>query len=757
MCATTQQFPYMDISDTRVSLFTDLTNITLTTDNISTIANMVLDLVVNYIGAKKCSLMLLNERQEFSIIASRGIDLTVSRTSKGKVSGTVAGQVIREINPILVHDITKDERFRSLKRGNYATSSFISCPLKARKKLLGVLNASEHRRAAPFSEHEFDLMKIIAQQTALALEHATLAAELKSKAAELEEMNRKLMENDVLKTEFLTKVAHELRTPLNSIKGSIYYLQNSSVLSNSEQKEFFSIIAKETDKLATLVENQLDYLVFEDELRSIKNTVISLAELINDVAASPALSGKMRNRDIQLVILESETVTEVIGDRISLFQMFVNLIEGLLPFITEKTVLSIETGGKNHATINIRGTSPVAHEICESFSRPDHPALLKVREERMKLYLARKTAELHGWNQNIQNDADSFTITFTAHKSKRQNLDAAIGSSIDLFLDFIAELMEIKTCSVMLRDQFTGELRIQSARGLSEDIVKRTRIRPGDQISGWVALEGKPILIEDIENDPRFARRNTPQYNTKSLLSIPLKVDNTILGVLNLNNKESAEPFTSQDLSLAAVLGDRVSHLIDKFRNEESWEDGFRQFTASFDRLLKAGRKYHKKNSQFVGLVQAITEILGANEQDRELALYVAAVYDLGLMLMDEEVLNKDPLAPAELASLKVHPFNTVELLAGIEFSPEAQRAILHHHEKYDGSGYPDGLAGEAIPLISRIIAVVDCYTALLSKRPHRQALSASDALRHIQTESGTSYDPDVVAALERALVDRAK
>jgi GAF domain-containing protein len=748
MSVTIQQLPFTETSENSFSLLTDLTNITLGSDNVSTIANMVLDIVVRYISAKKCSLMLLNDRRELSIVASRGIDLDTAHDNKPKGRESVAGTVLKEFNPILVADISQEERFRPLRRGNYTTPSFISCPIKGRKNLLGVLNASERTGSKPFTDHEFDLMKLIAQQAAIALENAFLMADLKDKAAELEDMNRKLMEGDALKTEFLTRVSHELRTPLNSIKGSIYYLQNSEALAKSEQNEFYSIIAKETDKLASLVENQLDFLVFEDEMRCVKTSVISITELLNDVASSIVLSDKLSSRNLRLAVLPSETVAEVIGDKITLFQMFINLLEGLMPFMTEGSDFRIETSGRDFVTITVHGSSSLPNDIHEAFSRPDHSVRQNVGDERLKLYLAKKAAELHGWSQTIENTSGGFTITITVPRSKRQKLDAAIGTSINLFLEFIAELMGLKTCSVMLRDDTTGELRIQSALGLSEDIVKRTRIRPGDQISGWVALEGKPILIEDIEHDPRFARRNTSQYNTKSLLSIPLKVDNTVLGVLNLNNKKSAEPFTPQDLSIAAVLGARISHLIDKLRKEDCWEDGFRNFTASFDKLLSAGRKYQKKISRFGTLVSKIMERLEAQDTEKDLALYAASVYDLGLMLMGEEVLLKKKLAPAELASLKVHPYTTVELLSGIEFSPEVKKAILHHHEKFDGTGYPDGLAGEAIPLISRVIAVVDSYCAMTSKRPHRLELPAHEALREIQNGAGTSYDPTVVAAL---------
>jgi HD-GYP domain-containing protein (c-di-GMP phosphodiesterase class II) len=388
----------------------------------------------------------------------------------------------------------------------------------------------------------------------------------------------------------------------------------------------------------------------------------------------------------------------------------------------------------------------------EAFSCPDYHFRKDEGGQRTKMYLVRKTAESLGWDLSMENGVDTFTLTLAIPLSRRQKIDAAMGKSIELFLEFIADLMGLNTCSIMLRDEVTGELKIQSAKGLDDDIVRKTRIRLGDQISGLVALEGKPLLIDDIERDTRFSRKSTPQYNSKSLLSIPLKTHDRVTGVLNLNNKKTAEPFTSQDLTLAAVLGARVSHLIEKLRSDECWEESFREFTASFEKLLTAGKKYHKKASHLPDMVKMIMERLGATDEEKENALYVSTVYDLGLMFMDDAVLRKSRLEPAEFASLKVHPFNTVELLNSIEFSPEVNRAILHHHEKYDGTGYPDGLAGNEIPLISRVITVVDAYSAMVSKRPHRKEMTAHDAIRELKKGVGSSYDPSVVEALEASL-----
>jgi len=102
-------------------------------------------------------------------------------------------------------------------------------------------------------------------------------------------------------------------------------------------------------------------------------------------------------------------------------------------------------------------------------------------------------ADAHGWELTLQEGINAFTVLLTIPKSRRQKIDTAVGKSVDLFLEFIAELLGIDTCSIMLSDGVNRRTKDPEFHGLSDDIVKRTRIKPGDQISGWVALEGKSL------------------------------------------------------------------------------------------------------------------------------------------------------------------------------------------------------------------------------------------------------------------------
>jgi hypothetical protein len=175
-----------------------------------------------------------------------------------------------------------------------------------------------------------------------------------------------------------------------------------------------------------------------------------------------------------------------------------------------------------------------------------------------------------------------------------------------------------------------------------------------------------------------------------------------------------------------------------------------RQFAQSFESLLHIQRKYHKKHSMVSDVMMKMLDALGMSKADKKIALYISMVYDLGLTLVDQNIFLKNELSAGEELSLKLHPYDTVLLLDSLEFSDAIKLAILHHHEKFDGTGYPDGLKGQEIPLLSRVLAVVDSFCAMMSDRSYREKFTREQALKEIMKGSGSLYDPIIVKSLKK-------
>jgi GAF domain-containing protein len=743
-----------EICEKKLSILHKISDFVVVTDNITSIANLMLELAINYTDAEKGSLMIVNELGELYIRAAKGIDIQLFNTFRERIGEGIAGTVAKQRIPVLVEDIDKDERFRERKRDHYKTKSFISCPITYKNKLLGVLNINDKKDGSCFADDEFTLIKIIANQASIVLENAFLVNQLKVKAIGLEEINKKLVEFDIVKTEFFTRVSHELRTPLNAIKGSIYYLNETLKPLAPKQSEFCDIIAQETNKLITLSENLLDFVRLENETQIMKKSLLDLPALAREVSSSKFLRTTLLKKGLQLHIDAKKEISNVVGDRIRVFQFFINLIEGLCHYLAPHDTVTITFDENDHVMIYITISKRLPETVYQHIWNSTYFFQGEHSEERLKLYLAWKVAEIHQWKLLTENREDSFQISVSIPNSAKMKIESIVTTTMDMFTEFIAELLKLDICSIMLTNDLTGELSIASAKGLSEDIISRTKISTADSISGWVAVEGKPLLLENIENAPQFARANPDQYNTKSLLSLPLKIDTRVIGVINLNNKKTGEPFTRQDLQIASSLSERIACFLEKVYAGVYSEDYFKHFIASFESLLAAGKKYLKKNNIFPYLMDRVLSNLGADEAEKQTAVYVSMIYDLGLTLSENGFSKEANLSPSERSVVRVHPHATIGLLDDFEYSEDVKKAILYHHEKYDGSGYPEGLKGEGIPFIARVLSVVDSFCALITEKIYKKALTKEAALAEVKKGSGSWYDPLIVEALEKALAE---
>jgi putative nucleotidyltransferase with HDIG domain len=139
---------------------------------------------------------------------------------------------------------------------------------------------------------------------------------------------------------------------------------------------------------------------------------------------------------------------------------------------------------------------------------------------------------------------------------------------------------------------------------------------------------------------------------------------------------------------------------------------------------------------------------LGLDEKTVSLACYSALLHDIGKIAVSDGVLNKPgPLLPEEVELVRSHVRVGHDLLRGVPGLDAVARVVLHHHERWDGAGYPDGLAGDEIPICSRIVGVVDSFCAMRDRRAYKESMAASAARDELRRCAGAQFDPAVVAA----------
>ncbi|HYR69574.1 MAG TPA: HD domain-containing phosphohydrolase, partial [Candidatus Dormibacteraeota bacterium] len=332
---------------------------------------------------------------------------------------------------------------------------------------------------------------------------------------------------------------------------------------------------------------------------------------------------------------------------------------------------------------------------------------------------------------------------------ERPELTALLQSCVEM----VAEVMEARIVSLMFCNEAGTELLIQAAYGLDADMVARTRVKMGDSIAGWVAQTSENLCVTDIENDRRFRKMNHPQYETKSLLCVPLKIGGETVGVVNVNNKTTGIPFDADDLNLLVAIARRIGQAVERVR--AAGESGDIPAMLTTVRAIVRARRSHLLPSSRRGLKLAadLGRSLKLEPEDVEILGYVAKIHDIGMLSVAEDLLLSDRRwTEVEHRRVEGHPQAGVQLLKPIEIASRVNAIILSHHEHFDGRGYPRGLKGDEIPLSARILAVLDAYESMTAGRPYREPYPEEEAIAEIRRCAGTQFDPRVVEEFVRIL-----
>lgn len=311
-------------------------------------------------------------------------------------------------------------------------------------------------------------------------------------------------------------------------------------------------------------------------------------------------------------------------------------------------------------------------------------------------------------------------------------------------------LSAAETGSIMLLDPATGKMAIKVAEGLPAEVVHATSVSEGEGIAGWVLASNQPMLIEDLPARTPAARR----HGIRSAASVPIADDEGIIGVLNVGSRSFPARFTASHLASIEVIGKQAATAL---RNAQAVEQSRELYFDTLKALavaLETKDPYSKGcTDRVLDLAESLGEVFGLPVEERHALRVAALLHDIGMSAAGDGVLNSDrPLTTIERALLKMHPQIASEILAEVPALRRVVPIVYHHHEWYDGHGYLDGMAGEGIPLCSRILAVADAFVAMTSPRPYRAAFSDKEALRELSEKAGTQFDPAVVDALKDIL-----
>lgn len=354
--------------------------------------------------------------------------------------------------------------------------------------------------------------------------------------------------------------------------------------------------------------------------------------------------------------------------------------------------------------------------------------------------------------------------TDTSVKIKQLNtlikISELINSSLDIAeirkrsIKAATELVNSEAGSLLFVEEETGELYFDVAIGEKGEQVKTIRLKKGEGIAGWVAEHDEPVIINDVQNDPRFFKGGDEKsgFITKSMICVPVKTKDKLVGVLQAINKRDTL-FSADDLDLLIGLSHQVAIAIENARLYDELRETFYATIHALAETIEKRDAYtagHTKRVMNYSL--AIGRMLGLQKNELENLKLAAILHDIGKIgIRDNVLLKNDKLTQDEFDIITMHTLYGAEILSHVKQLKNVVPGVKYHHEKYDGSGYPDRLTAEDIPLIARIIAVADTFDAMTTDRPYRKGLSFDIAFEELKKMAGTQFDPLVVNAFFNA------
>jgi putative nucleotidyltransferase with HDIG domain len=268
-------------------------------------------------------------------------------------------------------------------------------------------------------------------------------------------------------------------------------------------------------------------------------------------------------------------------------------------------------------------------------------------------------------------------------------------------------------------------------------------------INGRAARNGEPVIVPDTSREPDFLAPRGEGLFAGSELAVPIRVAGEVWGVLNLEDRRT-HAFGPDDLIFADMLAGHIGAALDRSRLFNELEQTFTTTLAMLSDALERKDAYTAAHADEVAdLSVAVGRRLGLDEAELRTLNYGGLLHDIGKIGIPSEIILKPAkLNPEEFAEIKQHTIIGADMLSRIAFFELVVPVVRSAHERWDGGGYPDGLAGAQIPLGARIIGCCDAYNAMITERPYSPAMPVADAVAELRRCSGTQFDPVVVDAL---------
>jgi putative nucleotidyltransferase with HDIG domain len=305
---------------------------------------------------------------------------------------------------------------------------------------------------------------------------------------------------------------------------------------------------------------------------------------------------------------------------------------------------------------------------------------------------------------------------------------------LDKIIDYSLSMTRADAGSILLIEDNSLVFRVAKGQRASEILGKTI---PKDKgIAGWIVGNGQPVRIADVKKDERF----NPDidvltgYETKSVLCVPLMMRTGVIGVLELLNKRDGF-FTERDEEAIRYLADQAAISLARARfyeDQKNYEIHITDILLEAIDVHVAEKVGHSK--RVAKYSNIIAKAVNLTEDQRKKLYFACLLHDVGfLKIKAEDNFKRDHFLQ--------HPVIGYEMIRPINFYADVAPFILYHHERYDGRGYPKGLAGEDIPLESRMIAIAEAFDSMTSENSYKVPMSFDAAIEELKRNAGSQFD----------------
>jgi response regulator RpfG family c-di-GMP phosphodiesterase/signal transduction histidine kinase len=631
--------------------------------------------------------------------------------------------------------------------------------------------------------------------------------QLEEMTAQLKESNAKLKSLDELKTQFFANVNHELRTPLTLMLAPLKaVLEGRMGKLTPSLKDTFETMQRNGYKLLKLINNLLDLSKLEEGKMRLKLKSVNLVEFIPPLLAS--VKPLADQRQIRLYYQHPPHAVDLTLDPDQFEKVIFNLLSNALKFTNKGGKITVYVEERDHTAImtvedtGIGIPANMLESIFDRFSQVDGSKSRAQEGTGIGLALAREIVVVHKGRIHaeselghgsrfiveLQKGEEHFDEAVLDRRSEdlpiglRRRLtdteeprvqdivtdhrrlqlvdlekvdiesgrvdEAKVHDALILCIDDNPEVL--KLMKMLLADEFDLELVGSAEKGLkalrekSPDLILCDVMMPGMDghtfaraVKSDETLKHVPIILVTARTGAEMIQEGlqagADDYISKPFDSTELKA--RIRSQLRLRQMESEMALMNKNLRV------RTLDLVEQQRS--LFLSTVKSLASAIDAKDEYTRHHSTRVTEFTLKIAGRMAFSEKELGDLELA---ALLHDVGKIAVPESILNKPGrLTDEEFRLIKEHPVRGEAILSPVVELKEISRIVRAHHERYDGTGYPDRLKGQEIPLGARIMAIADTYDSITSERPYRKAASHRYAVKEIISCSGTQFDPEVV------------